>query len=58
VQAVLAAVLRDLLAGKLRPPVVNAAANVARAFATIAQAGEMEERLRELEARAGPREPA
>jgi hypothetical protein len=50
--------LRDLLAGTLDPPVANAAANVARAFAAIAQAGEMEERLRELEARAGLREPA
>ena len=58
VQGVLGAVLRDLLAGKLDPPVANAAANVARAFAAIAQAGEMEERLRELEARAGLREPA
>src|SRR5215212_4634152 len=58
VQRVLGAVLRDLLAGKLDPPVANAAANVARAFAAIAQAGEMDERLRELEARAGLREPA
>jgi hypothetical protein len=58
VQGVLGAVLRDLLAGTLDPPVANAAANVARAFAAIAQAGEMEERLRELEARAGLREPA
>ena len=58
VQGVLGAVLRDLLAGKLDPPVANAAANVARAFAAIAQAGEMEERLRDLEARAGLREPA
>ena len=58
VQGVLGAVLRDLLAGRLDPPVANAAANVARAFAAIAQAGEMEERLRELEARAGLREPA
>jgi hypothetical protein len=58
VQGVLGAVLRDLLAGTLDPPVANAAANVARAFAAIAQAGEMEERLHELEARAGLREPA
>ena len=50
-QAVVAALLRDLLAGKLRPPVVNAAANVARALVAITQTGEMEERLRELEAR-------
>jgi hypothetical protein len=58
VQGVLGAVLRDLLAGTLDPPVANAAANVARAFAAIAQAGEMEDRLRELEARAGLRESA
>lgn len=58
VQGVLGAVLRDLLAGTLDPPVANAAANVARAFAAIAQAGEMEERLRELEARVGLRETA
>src|SRR5829696_5964584 len=58
VQGVLGAVLRDLLAGKLDPPVANAAANVARAFAVVAQAGEMEERLRELEARADLRDSA
>jgi hypothetical protein len=58
VQGVLGAVLRDLLAGTLDPPVANAAANVARAFAAIAQAGELEGRLRELEARAGLRESA
>jgi hypothetical protein len=58
VQGVLGAVLRDLLGGKLDPSVANAAANVARAFATIAQAGEMEERLRDLEARAGLRDSA
>jgi hypothetical protein len=58
VQNVLGAVLRDLLAGTLDPPVANAAATVARAFAAIAQAGEMEERLRELELRAGVRDSA
>jgi hypothetical protein len=51
-------VLRDLLVGKLDPPVANAAANVARAFAAIAQAGEMEVRLRELEEKAGLRDSA
>ena len=55
VQGVLGAALRDLLAGKLDPPVANAAANVARAFAAIAQAGEMEMRLRQLEEKAGLR---
>ncbi len=49
VQGVLGAALRDLLAGKLDPPVANAAANVARAFAAIAQAGELAERVERLE---------
>jgi hypothetical protein len=56
VQGVLGAVLRDLLAGELDLPVANAAANVARAFAAVAQAGEMEGRLRELEEKAGLRD--
>jgi hypothetical protein len=58
VQGVLGAVLRDLLAGKLDPPVANAAANVARAFAAIAQAGEIEARIRDLEQQAGLRDSA
>src|SRR5215207_4298365 len=58
VQGILGAVLRDLLAGKLDPPVANAAANVARAFAAIAQAGEIEARVRELEQQAGLRDSA
>src|SRR5829696_8233346 len=58
VQGVLGAVLRDLLAGKLDPPVASAAANVARAFAAIAQAGEIEARVRELEHQAGIRDSA
>jgi hypothetical protein len=58
VQGVLGAVLRDLLAGKLDPPVANAAANVARAFAAIVQAGEIEARMRDLEHQAGLRDSA
>src|SRR5215203_3242503 len=58
VQGVLGVVLRDLLAGKLDPPVANAAANVARAFAAIAQAGEIEARVRDLEHQAGLRDSA
>ena len=58
VQGVLGAVMRDLLAGKLDPPVANAAANVARAFAAIAQTGESEARVPELEEQAGLRESA
>jgi len=56
VQAVLGAVLRDLLEGKLDPSVANSAAGVARAFASLASVGELEERLRKLEERAGLRE--
>ena len=44
--------------GELEPGPANAMANLARAIATVAQAGEMEDRIRELEARAGLREPA
>jgi hypothetical protein len=33
-------------------------ANLARAIATVAQVGELEVRIRELETRAGLREPA
>jgi hypothetical protein len=58
VQGVLGAVLRDLLAGKLDAPVANAAANVARAFVAIAQAGEIEARVRELEQQSGLRDSA
>ena len=58
VQAVLGAVLRDLLDGKLDPPVANSAAGVARAFAALATAGDLEERLRKLEEKAGLKESA
>ena len=58
VQGVLGAVLRDLLDGKLDPPVANSAAGVARAFAALATAGDLEERLRRLEEKAGLKEPA
>ena len=51
VQGILGAVLRDLLAGDVDPPVANSAAAVARAFAALATAGEMEERIRSLEER-------
>jgi hypothetical protein len=58
VQGVLGTVLRNLLAGKLDPPVANAAASVARAFVAVTQAGELDDRVSELETRAGLREPA
>ena len=44
--------------GELESGPANAMANLARAIATIAQVGELEDRIRELESRAGVREPA
>jgi hypothetical protein len=44
--------------GELDPGPANAMANLARAIATVAQVGELEVRIRELETRAGLREPA
>jgi hypothetical protein len=58
VKARLMRALAKVEAGALEPPVAGAMANLARAIATIAQVGEMEERLRSLEERAGLREPA
>ena len=57
-QFVLGAVLRDLLDGKIDPSVANSAAGVARAFASLASVGDLEERLRKLEAKAGIRDSA
>ena len=54
VQAVLGKVLRDVTGGRAEPGVANAAANVARAIAAVAQAGELAERVEALE-RAGER---
>ncbi|MDP9370769.1 MAG: hypothetical protein M3Q03_21290 [Chloroflexota bacterium] len=51
-QGVLSFTLKATLAGKIEPGVANAVANVARTMTTVAQAGEIEERLRELEAAA------
>lgn len=56
VQAFLSYTLKATLAGKIEPGVANAVANVARTMTTVVQAGEVEERLRELEAAAGLRE--
>ncbi len=53
VQGLLSVALKGVLAGRIEPGVANASANVARAIAAVAQAGEMEERIRELEAAAG-----
>ncbi len=53
VQGLLSFTLKATLAGRIEPGVANAVANVARTMTTVAQAGEVEERLRELEAVAG-----
>jgi len=53
VQGLLSVALKGVLAGRIEPGIANASANVARAIAAVAQVGELEERLRELEAAAG-----
>lgn len=53
VQALLCGVLRDVTAGRIEVGVANASASVARAIAAVAQAGDLEERLAELEKVAG-----
>ncbi len=50
VQGVLGKVLKDCTGGQIEPGVANAAANVARAIAAVAQAGELEARVERLEA--------
>ena len=58
VKARLMVALAKVEAGELEPGPANAMANLARAIATIVQVGELEERIRDLETRAGLREPA
>ncbi len=53
VQGLLSFTLKATLAGKVEPGVANAVANVARTMTTVAQAGEMEARIRVLEEAAG-----
>ncbi len=53
VQGLLSVALKGVLSGRIEPGIANASANVARAIAAVAQAGEMEERLRDLEEAAG-----
>ena len=53
VQALLCGVLRDVTAGRIEAGVANASASVARAIAAVAQAGDMEDRVAELERAAG-----
>jgi len=52
-QGCVSAALKGVLAGKIEPGVGNAVANLARAAVAVREATELEERLTELEARAG-----
>jgi hypothetical protein len=58
VKARLMVALAKVEAGELESGPANAMANLARAIATIVQVGELEDRIRELESRAGVRKPA
>ena len=53
VQAVLCRALRRVEAGELEPGPANALSSLGRAIAAVAQAGDLEERLGELERAAG-----
>ena len=53
VQGLLSKLLKDVTEGRVEPGVASAGASVARAIASVAQVGDMEERLAELEAAAG-----
>jgi hypothetical protein len=51
--ATLSEAIRRVEAGELEPGVVNAMANLARAMNAIRESSEIEQRIRELEQRAG-----
>ena len=53
VQGLLSKLLKDVTEGRTEPGVASAGASVARAIAAVAQVGDMEERLTELERAAG-----
>ncbi len=53
VSGLLSIALRNVATGKMEPGPANALANLARAIVATQQAGELEARLAELEARAG-----
>ena len=53
VQGMLSAVLEDVIAGEVEPGIATAAATVGRAIASVAQVGDLEQRLLDLEQRAG-----
>ena len=50
VQGVLSKLLVEVTEGRAEPGVATAAASVARAIASVAQVGDLEERIRDLEA--------
>ena len=50
VQGTLGKVLKDVVGGKIEPGVASAAASVARALVAVAQASDLEERIRRIEA--------
>ena len=56
VLGLLSIALQDVLAGRLEPGVASAAAGLARAIVSVRESTELEERLAELEARAGVNE--
>ncbi len=53
IQGLLSVTLRGVIAGRIEPGVANAAANLGRAIVAVREATITEERLTELEARAG-----
>ena len=53
VQGLLSKTLKDVIEGSVETGVATAAASVARAIAAVAQVGDLEERIAELEAAAG-----
>jgi len=53
IRAWLGVAFKRVIAGAMEPGVATAAGSVARAMVAVKQAGELEERLAELEARAG-----
>jgi len=53
VQGLLCGVLLDVIDGTTEPGIATAAATVGRAIASVAQVGDLEQRIAELEERAG-----
>ncbi len=53
IQGLLSVTLRGVIAGRIEPGVANAAANLGRAIVAVREATTTEDRLAELETRAG-----